>query len=113
MENTNEAFVNELGRTDRSTDADGLVGKDMLGGFYAIAINNGESKSFPVGVDFKCGPGKLKHPERITLWEQWLADPESIKKLIGKCRHFPVGVKDRPRHPRWIGWSAEEHITHD
>lgn len=113
MENTNEAFTNELGRTDRSTAAEGLIGKGMLGGFHAVAINNGDSQSFPVGVDFNCAPGKLTHKERTDLWQQWLRDPESIKKLIGKCRHFPIGVKDRPRHGRWIGWRAKEDMTDD
>lgn len=110
MENTNEAFINELGRTDRSTDAEGLVGKDTLGGFYATALTNGESKSFDVGTKFKCAPGKLDHAARKKLWEQWKADPESVKKLIGKARCFPIGAKDLPRHPRWIGWTSKEHF---
>lgn len=110
MENQNEVFINELGRTDRSTDAEGLVGKGMLGGFNAVALNNGESKSFTVGMDFKCAPGKLDHKQREDLWKLWLTQPDEVKKLIGKCRHFPIGVKDRPRHPRWIGWTSKEHF---
>lgn len=111
MENTNEAFQNELGRTDRSSDAAGLVPKGILGGFHAKALTNGDSKSFPVGTEFNCAPGKLTHDMRATLWQQWLADPETIKKLIGKCRHFPIGVKDKPRHGRWISWRSADDMT--
>lgn len=106
MENTNTAFQNELGRTDRSTDAAGLVPKNTLGGFYAKALTNGESKSFPVGVSFKCAPGKLTHDERQRLWELYLSKPSEVVGMIGKCRHFPVGVLDLPRHGRWIGWRS-------
>ena len=96
MENTNEAFINELGRTDRSTDAAGLVPKGTLGGFHA--------EDFHTGVQFNCAPGKLSHKERDETWAEWLANPGAVKSRIGKYRHFPVGAKDKPRHPRWIGW---------
>ena len=102
MENQNEAFVNELGRTDRSSHQENKVGKGMLGGFHA--------KDVHTGVEFDCAPGKLTHDERVALWQQWLADPLSVMRKLGKYRHFPVGVVDKPRHPRWIGWRAKEDM---
>lgn len=102
LENQNEAFVNELGRSDRSTCADGLVGKGTLGGFYA--------KDLHTGVEFNCPPGKMRHDERQLVWQTWLTCPDTIKGRIGKYRYFTIGVKDKPRHPRWIGWRHESDL---
>lgn len=98
MENTNEAFTNELGRTARSSHQEGKVPLGMLGGFHA--------RDLYTGVQFDCAPGKLDHDARRQLWQEWLANPEGFKKMIGKYRHFPVGVVEKPRHPRWIGWRS-------
>ena len=105
MENQNEAFVNELGRTERSSHQENKVGKGMLGGFLAKDVYS--------GVQFDCAPGKLTHDERIALWKQWLADPHSVMRKLGKYRHFPVGALPggKPRHPRWIGWRAKEDMS--
>lgn len=103
MENLNEAFENELGRTARSSHQENKQGLNMLGGFYAV--------EYHTGVEFKVAPGKLTHDQRRELWQQWLANPEAVKKLIGKYRHFPVGAKDKPRHGRWIGWTSEDLVT--
>lgn len=111
MENQNEEFTNELGRTDRSSHQENLVGKGMLGGFVARAITNGDDKAFAVGVEFNCAPGKLTHEERTALWQGWLADPDAVRSRIGKCRHFPIGLVEKPRHPRWIGWRVKEDMT--
>lgn len=102
-ENLNEAFEDELGRTARSSHQENKEGKGMLGGFLA--------KDYHSGVEFRCAPGKLTHKERIDLWQEWLADPEQFKQRIGKYRHFPIGVLDKPRHPRWIGWRGEDDIS--
>lgn len=103
MENTNEAFVNELGQTDRTTHAEGLVGKSMLGGFHARDIHT--------GVEFSCAPGKLEHAERVAVW----ADAAKYINRIGKYRHFPYGTipDGKPRHPRWIGWRAVEDMSRE
>ena len=64
MENTNEAEVDGAGHTKRSTMAEGLVPKGMLGGFNAKEVHT--------GVEFRCAPGKLTHKEREQLWQLWL-----------------------------------------
>lgn len=91
-ENTNEAFTNELGRTERSTHAEGLVGKGMIGGFYARDIHS--------GLEFKCAAGKTTHAERIQFWT------EPPKGTILKYRHMPYGLmtNGQPRFARFIGW---------
>lgn len=90
LENLNEAFTNELGRTSRSSHAENKVGKGMLGGFYC--------RDLATGVEFKCSPGVLTHAERTELWGQDLAG-----KIV-KYRSLTIGVKDLPRHPRFAGW---------
>lgn len=94
MQNNNEAFLDELGRTARSSHQENLTGKGMVGGFVA--------RDCYTGVVFNLAPGKLTHAERIELWQT----PGSCVDRIAKYRHFTVGVKDKPRHPRWIGWRS-------
>jgi DNA ligase-1 len=93
MANQNEAFTDELGRTKRSTHAAGLVGKGTLGGFICRDVAS--------GVEFSCAPGLLSHAEREALW----AIGGCVGRIL-KYRHLPVGVKDLPRHPRFIGWRS-------
>jgi DNA ligase-1 len=92
MENNNPAFRNELGQTNRSTWAAGLVPKGMIGGF------NCEYEGKP----FKVAAGRLSHAERIQIWEH-------RQQFIGALmtyRHLPIGQKDVPRHARFIKWRS-------
>lgn len=90
--NTNEAFTNELGRTDRSTAQAGLVGNGMVGGFFATDVHT--------GVSFNCAPGMLTHDERTHYWNN-----QPIGKIL-KYRHMPYGLmaNNKPRFPRFVGW---------
>lgn len=90
MENQNEAFIDELGRTARSTHQENLVGKGMLGGFVC--------RDLKTNVVFKVAPGKTKHAERLTLW----AVRDTLPGRILTYRHLTVGVKDKPRHGRFL-----------
>lgn len=100
MENKNVATTNAVGHTERSSHQENLVGKGMLGGFYL---------DFK-GQVIKCAPGKFDHKERKDIWEQWLADPESLKKKFIKFRHFPYGADKKPRFPRALGFRIEEDM---
>lgn len=91
-ENLNEAFTNELGYTDRSTHAENKIGKGMAGGFVA--------RDLATGVIFRCSAGKLKHVEREYIWK----DREKFKGMVVTYRSMVGGVKDLPRHPRFIKW---------
>lgn len=94
MENTNEAKTNALGRTERSTKKDGMVGKGALGGFDVIGIN-GTFKD----VEFSVASG-LTAEQRDEYWK-------NRKKLVGKIikyKYFPIGVKDKPRLPIFLGF---------
>ena len=91
--NNNEAFVNELGGTARSSHAANLEGKGMTGGF---TVQMG-TKVFNIAA------GKLNHEQRT---EVWLNRDKYIGKLL-TFRHLPIGEKDVPRHGRFIKWRSQ------
>jgi DNA ligase-1 len=94
LENTNEAKINALGHTERSTKKQGMVGKQALGGFDVIGIN-GQFKD----VEFSVGSG-MTAEQKKDFWK-------NRQKLIGKIlkyKYFPIGVKDKPRLPIFLGF---------
>jgi DNA ligase-1 len=93
LENQNEEFTDELGRTKRSSHQENKVGKGMIGGFVCRDIHS--------GVEFNCAPGRMKHDERVALFGK------ALEGGLLKYRYMAVGVKDKPRFPRYIGWRNE------
>ena len=85
MFNGNEAQTNELGRTKRSTAKDGLVGKGSMG---ALIVRDLKTQ-----VEFNIGSG-FTAADRAATWK-----PGELVKY----KFFPVGVKDKPRHPVFLG----------
>jgi DNA ligase-1 len=96
MHNANVATKNELGRTSRSSAKAGKIGKGTLGGLILRAINGPAA-----GVEFRCGTG-FDAAARAELW----ANPPIGK--VAKVKSFPIGVKDKPRHPVWLGFRDME-----
>jgi len=90
MYNGNDAETNELGRTKRSTAKAGLSGKGTLGAFICKT---------PDGIEFKIGSG-FDHADRTNFWD----NQQSLIGTIVKYKHFPIGVKDKPRHPIFLGF---------
>lgn len=94
FENNNEAKINELGHTERSSHKENKVQLDMVGALIGIDINT--------GVLTKVGAGKLTHQEREEIWlnqEDWLG-------RLSKYRFMATGIKTKPRHPRHIMFRA-------
>lgn len=90
MFNGNVAETNELGRTKRSTEKAGLVPKGTLG---ALQVRDAVS-----GVQFSIGTGFVA-AERQHIWNR---QRDYLGKLV-KYKSFLVGVKDKPRHPVYLG----------
>lgn len=90
MHNGNDAEINELGRTKRSTAKAGLLGKGTLGAFICQTSD---------GIEFKIGSG-FDAKDRDTFWQI----KQSLLGLFVKYKHFPIGVKDKPRHPIFLGF---------
>jgi DNA ligase-1 len=93
MENTNEAKTNELGRTKRSSAKAGLVGKGRAGTLVVVEKET--------GVQFRIGSG-LNDADADFFWKHREEIVKSGKHII-KYKSFPVGVKDLPRHPVYLG----------
>lgn len=92
MHNANEAQMNELGRTKRSSAKGGLVGKGTMG---ALVV-----RDLTTGVEFNIGTGFTAEDRARTEW---------VGKTV-KYKHFPVGTKDKPRHPVYLGLRAAEDL---
>lgn len=90
MFNGNDAQTNELGRTKRSTAREGLSGKGTLGAFLVRDVVS--------GVTFSIGTG-LTAAQRQHAWDNQQLYLGSLRKY----KFFPVGVKDKPRHPVDLG----------
>lgn len=93
MQNNNVATRDELGHTKRSSHQENLVGKDTLGGFVARDIHSGVE--FNVGIFIG-----IKDKDRKALWEK----RDQLVGRVFKYTSLQIGVKERPRHPRWTGW---------
>ena len=85
MHNANEAQTNELGRTKRSTAKAGLVGKGTMGALRVRDIHHGWE--FNIGTGFTAA-------QRAEKWRVG---------SVHKYKYFPVGMKDVPRHPVYLG----------
>jgi DNA ligase-1 len=97
MHNANAAKTNPLGRTERSSAKDGLVGKDTLGGLIVVALNGPYE-----GVEFRVGTG-FDAADRADLWHLW-HHGQTFRGAVAKIKAFPIGYADRPRFPVFLGW---------
>lgn len=86
--NGNIATVNELGRTKRSSHRAGKSGRGDLG---ALVCRFG-------AIEFNIGTG-FTDSDRAAIWEN---QSDYLGKLVS-FNHFPIGVKDKPRHPAFKG----------
>lgn len=96
MHNTNEAEVDELGYTDRSTCKEGLVPANTLG---SLVVESEKWRRFNIGTGFDDNLRK-------EIWENrsdWLG------KLV-KFKYFEVGVLEKPRHPVFLGTRSEDDL---
>lgn len=96
MENLNEKTTNELGRSARSSHKENKRGRGDLG---ALLLRTAE------GVEFGCGTG-FDDPTRIEIW----AARDKVLGRIAKIKSFDVGVKDKPRHPVFLGWRDKKDM---
>ena len=93
MHNANEATTNELGRTERSSHKANQVPMGTMGALFVEDIHTGQQ--FRVGTGFSA-------EERAWFWkyrDQLTGDTRAFIKY----KFFPVGVKDLPRHPSYLG----------
>ena len=98
MHNTNEAKINEVGYTHRSSHKAGLVPAGTLGGFHVRDIHHPERGEFNVGI-----LKGLKAEDRQYIWDH----KDEMPGRIFTYSYFPVGMKDAPRHAKYKGWRSK------
>jgi DNA ligase-1 len=95
MQNTNEATVNALGRTTRTSHQENLIGKQTLG---SISV-----RDFKTGVEFSIGSG-FDDIMRQEIWE----NKDKYLGSIVKYKFFDKGVKNGvPRFPTFLSFRSE------
>lgn len=90
MHNANPAEVNELGLTKRSSRQENKVGMDIMG---ALQV-----RDLQTGVEFELGTG-FTQAMREQFWESQYF---FIGKIV-KYKYLPIGIKDKPRNPVFLG----------
>jgi DNA ligase 1 len=91
--NQNEAKVNELGHTSRSTSKEGKVLVDKLG---SIVLQTKD------GIRFNCGTG-FTDELRLQLWE----DRDNLVGKLAKIKFFYYSKDDVPLLPVWLDFRSE------
>jgi len=92
MRNENVATQDERGYTKRSSHQENKIPAGMLG---ALVCKFGE-------VEFRIGTG-FTEGQRVTFWR----DREQLVGRLVKFKSFPIGVKEKPRHPVFLGFRSE------
>lgn len=91
MHNENEQFTSETGHSKRSAHQAGKVPGNMLG---ALVVRNPKyNDTLRVGSGF----------DVATRQEIWDNRPAYLGKVV-KYKFFPIGMKDLPRHPIYLGF---------
>ena len=97
LHNDNAATTNELGLTQRSSHKDNKIGLDTLGAFIV--------QDTVTGIEFNIGTG-LTQEQRQFYWNNY----SSYVGKIVSYKYFPVGVKEKPRHPVFLGFRDEDDL---
>lgn len=96
MHNENEATVSELGLTKRSHHKENLVPAGTMGKLFVEDIHTGQR--FHIGTGFT-------QAQRDEFWlYRHEAGTPAFAELVVKYKYLPVGVKDLPRHPVYLGF---------
>lgn len=97
LHNSNEATTGELGQTKRSKHQANLIPKDTLG---AIVAEHPTFGRIEIGTGFT-------YEQRQDIWSNQY-------KYLGtwvKFKYFPVGIKDKPRFPVFLGFRSTADMS--
>lgn len=99
MENLNPQEEQAWGLTKRSSAQDGLVETDALGALEVVGINGPWA-----GVEFRVGSFLgLDDEDKREAWR----NREQLNGQILTYKWLPIGSKDKPRHPVFLGWRPD------
>jgi DNA ligase-1 len=91
--NNNEQKINEVGKLKRSTNQEGKSAGGTMG---ALMVRDIET-----GVEFELGTGFTAEARQ---W--WWDNRARATGMVVKYKYFPIGVKEKPRHPVFLGVRA-------
>lgn len=97
MHNANEAKVNAVGNTERSSHKENLIPCNTLG---ALILRAGD------GTTFHCGTG-FTDEQRDEIWK----NRHSLIGKLAKIKSFEIGVVQKPRFPVFLGFRSEEDMS--
>lgn len=110
--NLNEAQINELGKTFRTSHKDGKIPNGMVGSLLCKQLgdvfdpNNPEVKLLEDGQDIIVSPGTLTEQEKKFYFE----NKGHIIGRVTKYKFFPKGMKDKPRFPNHQSFRMESDL---
>lgn len=102
--NDNEAQINELGKQFRSSHQENKIPNGMLGSMQCRILKTTEF--FTTGDEITVSPGVMTTEEKIWYWNH----PEELINHVIKFKHFPKGVKDKPRFPNFTSLRGKNDI---
>jgi DNA ligase-1 len=108
--NSNEAKVNELGRTERSSHQAGMVPNGLVGSFEGELLADVLDQGTIVlrkGTIITVSPGNLNASERKAVFD----NQQDYIGQVGKFKLFPKGTLDKPRFPTFISLRNAEDIS--
>lgn len=111
-ENQNEAQINELGNTFRSSHQENKVKNGMVGAMLGntIAVVKDPITGavlFDKGAEVRVGAGRLDHSQR----RHYFLNQEEFLAQVHKAKFFPKGIKDKPRFPTWQSFRDSADIS--
>lgn len=96
--NLNEATINLLGKTERSSHQENKVPNGMLGNMQCKVLKDVVYMGkviMQAGMKITVSPGNMDHKMRKHYWDH----PEELVGKIITYKFFPKGIKDKPRFP--------------
>lgn len=109
--NNNEATVNALGRTERSSHKENKEANGLIGSLQATLVDDvfhpasGELL-FKKGLEITINPGKMTAKQRGA----WFKDPSKIVGHIVKFQHMAHGTKDLPRFGGYVAHRLKQDM---
>lgn len=96
LKNNNKATKDNLGRTKRSSHKENMIAQETLGSFIL---------ELPDGQLLNVGSG-LTDEERLHVWN----NKELYLGKLCKYKYTPIGMKDLPRFPTYLGIRPESDL---
>lgn len=111
--NGNEATINELGNTSRSTHMENMTKSGLVGSLECASIADVLDPIDKTKVLIHAGdivtvaPGRMTHEMRKYYFE----NPLQLFGKAVKVQFFPKGIKDKPRFPTFQSIRIEEDMS--